>query len=206
MRHNPPRLYNFAAPAATAQDDLSDQLMSFSSKLSSKNNSETRLALDPDETVYIVFIGINDCGTTERDELEPVIQDIFDSALHDLYVRAGARNFIIFDVPPVDRSPQALESESSDLIEDRVETWNETLQTQTTEFGLSSTEATVFLSSAHQVLTDVLDDPLEYEFSEGDPADEGGGIWVDELHLTSEVHDILAEQLLRAVLNSVPDA
>ena len=37
----------------------------------------------------------------------------------------------------------------------------------------------------------VLDDPLEYDFTEDDVTTEAGGIWADELHLTSEVHDIL---------------
>ncbi len=54
--------------------------------------------------------------------------------------------------------------------------------------------------SAHQVLTDVLDDPLEYDFSEDDPVIEGGHIWEDGLHLTSDMHDILCKQLLTSIL------
>jgi len=53
----------------------------------------------------VIFIGINDCGTTEGDELDTIVENIFD-ALHHLYVKAGARNFILFDIPPIDRSPQ----------------------------------------------------------------------------------------------------
>ena len=94
----------------------------------------------------------------------------------------------------------ATESDSTQIIQDRIITWNSALQAQTAEFGSSSAEATVLLFSPHRVLTDVLDDPLEYDFSEGDPSDEGGRIWADDLHLTSEVHDLLAERLLAAVL------
>ncbi|KZT18339.1 carbohydrate esterase family 16 protein, partial [Neolentinus lepideus HHB14362 ss-1] len=131
----------------------------------------------------VVFLGINDCGTTDSEELDSIVENIFDT-LHHLYVRAGARNFVLFDIPPIDRSPQAIDSDSVQVIEDRVKTWNEVLQAQTTEFALSSKEATVMLFSSHQVLLDVLEDPLEYDFSEDDPTNEGGIIWVDDLPLT----------------------
>ncbi|KAG6858031.1 hypothetical protein C0995_003196, partial [Termitomyces sp. Mi166 len=128
---------------------------------------------------------------------------IFD-ALHDLYVKAGARNFLLFDVPPVDRSPQAvaITSESAEVMEERIKAWNELLKTKTVEFALSSGKATTFLFSTHQALTDMLDDPLEYDFSEDDPTNECGCIWADDLHPTSEVHDIIAERLLTALLGS----
>jgi hypothetical protein len=38
------------------------------------------------------------------DELEDVVEILFD-AMHELYVKAGARNFLIVDVPPLDCSP-----------------------------------------------------------------------------------------------------
>ena len=84
----------------------------------------------------------------------------------------------------------------SDDIEERVKTWNENLQAQMTEFGTSSKEATTLLFSAHQVLSEVLDDPSEFDFGEDDPETEGGGIWEDDLHLTEDVHDVLAERLI----------
>ncbi len=69
-----------------------------------------------------------------------------------------------------------MELDSAELIEERVKTWNQLLRTQTIEFGSSSKEVTILLVSACQVLTDVLEDPLEYDFSEGDTTAEGGGI------------------------------
>ena len=52
----------------------------------------------------VVALGINDCGRTPSDELEPIVEGIFDT-LHDLYVKFGARNFVLIDVLPIDRSP-----------------------------------------------------------------------------------------------------
>ena len=52
----------------------------------------------------VLSLGINDCGRTSSDELEPIVEAIFDT-LHDLYVKVGARNFVLIDVPPINRSP-----------------------------------------------------------------------------------------------------
>ena len=54
--------------------------------------------------IAVISLGINDCGGTSSDELEPIVEAIFD-ILHDLYVKVGARNFVLIDVPPIDRSP-----------------------------------------------------------------------------------------------------
>jgi hypothetical protein len=47
----------------------------------------------------------------------------------------------------------------------------------------------------------VLDDPLDFDFTDDDPETEGAGIWVDDLHLTSAVHSIFAERLLDSLLD-----
>jgi hypothetical protein len=52
----------------------------------------------------VFYLGINDCGRTPSDDLEPIIEAVFD-VLHDLYTKFSARNFVLIDVPPIDRSP-----------------------------------------------------------------------------------------------------
>jgi len=193
---NPPKTHNFAFRGATVESNLSDQLLSFT-RLASEEANNKRPALGSDGTTYFMFLGINDCGNTECDELGSIVQEIFDT-LRNLYVKARARNFVLVDIPPIDRSPQAIDAEVAEEMEERVKTWNELLQQQATEFGLANRDGTLLLFSSHQFLMDVLDDPLEYDFSEDDTT-EVGGIWADDLHLTSEVHDILGEQLLTAL-------
>ena len=56
-----------------------------------------------------------------------------------------------------------------------------------------------FLFSSYRVLSSILDNPEEYGFQEDDVSQEGGGIWADDLHLTSEAHAILAERLEQAL-------
>jgi len=62
--------------------------------------------------------------------------------------------------------------------------------------------ATVFVSSPHHVLTKVLDDPLDFGFTEDDLETEGAGIWVDDLHSTLIVHSIFVERLLESLIGS----
>lgn len=92
-----------------------------------------------------------------------------------------------------------MESDSAEDIKERVETWNVLLRNQAEEFAKGSEKATVFVFSSHQVLTDVLDEPLDFDFAEDDAETGGGGIWIDDLHLTPAVHVILAEHLLNSL-------
>ena len=96
----------------------------------------------------------------------------------------------------------AVELDSADDIKERVHTWNGLLRSQANDFAKGSNMATVFIFSSHHVLTDVLDDPLEFDFTEDDPETEGAGIWADDLHLTSTVHSIFAERLLDSLIDS----
>src|SRR5258707_3892601 len=106
-------------------------------------------------------------------------------------------NWILSDnlIPPF----VAIDSDVAEVIEERVKTWNDLLHEHATEFGLTNKDRTLLVFSSHQLLMDVLDDPLEYDFTEDDVTTEVGGIWADDLHLTSEVHDILREQLLKVL-------
>ena len=96
----------------------------------------------------------------------------------------------------------AVESDSADDIKDRVHAWNELLKNQANDFAKGSDMATVFIFSSHHVLTEVLDDPIDFDFTEDDPEMEGASIWADDLHLTSTVHSIFAERLLDSLIGS----
>lgn len=113
---SPVHAYNFAFPGATAEDDIPCQLSRFKEGLRDTS-------LDGEHTTYcmwsrddvknnygahspaiVFYLGINDCGRTPSDDLEPIVEAVFD-VLHDLYTKFLARNFVLIDVPPIDRSP-----------------------------------------------------------------------------------------------------
>ena len=41
----------------------------------------------------------------EPDDLDEIVGKLFEDGLEELYLKAGARKFLLFDVPPKDRSP-----------------------------------------------------------------------------------------------------
>ena len=93
----------------------------------------------------------------------------------------------------------AVDSASSGEIAERIKTWNDLLRKHAREFGTNTTAATILVFSAHQLLTEVLDDPADFDLTENDVDTEGGGIWADELHLTEDMHDLFAERMFAAL-------
>jgi len=49
--------------------------------------------------------------------------------------------------------------------------------------------------SSYDTSTRVLDDPISHGFIFDDISKEGGGIWVDHLHPTSAMHEIIAKNM-----------
>lgn len=166
--------------------------------------------------VAVLFIGINDVG--EGENLSEIVGQVLDAA-HTLYIKAGARNFVFFDVPPTDRAPEGsffvrmlflglmcCETAACFTARDRqtarmrVEEWNELLREGVAEFQQDTPQANIAVFSAHAVLTDILDRPQEYaDFDESDVIKEGGRIWDDEIHVTSDANQIFALRLLEKV-------
>lgn len=153
----------------------------------------------------MIFLGINDCGRTDAEDLEPIVEAVLDG-VDDLYTKAGARNFVLVDIPPIDHSPQAADSGSMDKIEERVKAWNIILKRGTAEFATSTKPATTVLFSSYRVLMEVLEEPCEFDFNEDDPTTEGGGIWADDLHLTCKELYSLNISVLGAHKNKMANA
>lgn len=84
-------------------------------------------------------------------------------------------------------------------LSERYRHWNEALQSRSKDFTSENKRVSLFLFSSYRVVSSILDDPEEYGFQSDDVSQEGGGIWADELHLTSDVHAILAERLEKAL-------
>ena len=119
-----------AFPGATAEDDLQSQLSRFLVGQGSSSDTDNS-SVDHGSTLYgmlsrrrcissltylnwihnffvrtVLFIGINDVGSMpDEDDLEDMIENTVMDAMHTLYVKAHARNFLLIDLPPMGRSP-----------------------------------------------------------------------------------------------------
>ena len=127
----------------------------------------------------------------------------------------GARNFLLVDVPPMLRSPGALlrrseyiytecEDENFDNSEggeiqtarqDPCQTWNAILRSDARAFINEHHDATVLIFSAWNLFTEVLDNPTAFGFNNADVQRASAGIWIDNLHPTTQMHRIIAKGL-----------
>jgi hypothetical protein len=62
-------------------------------------------------------------------------------------------------------------------------------------FSEKHPDSTLLLFSAHRTFSAFLDDPDSYGLPPGQESLRGGSFWVDHLHPTSKVHDIIAQNV-----------
>ena len=137
--------------------------------------------------------------------------------LQDELYQAGARNFLFIDVPPMNRSPAGenkltlfgclglietnelvpVERELDSSVITNYSNWNATLRRCAREFHTRYPDTTVLMFSAKDTFDKVLDDPETFGFSKEDCRKEGGAIWVDHIHPTSRMHEIIATDFER---------
>lgn len=95
-----------------------------------------------------------------------------------------------------------LNTDSESTLTDLVGRWNEHLHSHCKAFSKSTPQASISVFSAHSVISDILDNPEEYDFTEEDATEANINIWSDELHLTIEVHKVLAKKITSSLLVS----
>lgn len=149
------------------------------------------------------------------------VQDLL-SAQDELF-KAGARNFLFIDVPPIHRSPAGKESPHKPLhlpnttslsylvpkqnelvLSMRFIGWNSALRVGIQQFCHTHPEVSVFLFSSYRLFESILDMPEVYEFNNEHVRKNGGSVWMDTLHPTSKVHDHVASNLAEFLQEVAP--
>lgn len=85
----------------------------------------------------------------------------------------------------------------------RLELWNKLLREKAQEFASKHEEVTVLLFSSWATFSRVMDNPKAYEFTQKDTVSAASRMWVDHLHPTTKMHDIVARDVAE-FLTSVP--
>ncbi|ORY35921.1 hypothetical protein BCR39DRAFT_513085 [Naematelia encephala] len=150
--------YNFARPGATVAQDIIppglEKYGTYTTQLQEFEDLFTPLPGPPrvnwhdNDTLFVVFFGINDMGRMNREDIGRM--DIPETSTRlarsvveqtkRLYT-LGARSFLFLNLPPLDRSPKYnLPSEvgirSHDLIKQSTDVFNEQLETAVDEWKL----------------------------------------------------------------------
>ncbi|KAL9112294.1 MAG: hypothetical protein Q9227_003412 [Pyrenula ochraceoflavens] len=176
------------------------------------------------DTLFIIWIGINDIGNSygaQNSSLNSIIFSELSDLVSEMY-NSGARNFLFLNVPPVDRSPltTAQGPASSALEKSDIADWNSRLTSYTTRLRQQHRDSTVFLFDTNALFNTVLDDPRRFAETAGYknttgyceaymngtpngttfdgscayPVDEY--FWLNSLHPTFPMHRLLAREVV----------
>ncbi|KAJ3506657.1 hypothetical protein NLJ89_g6751 [Agrocybe chaxingu] len=150
------------------------------------------------DTLFVTWIGINDCGK----DINPsaVFEALF--AAQEKLLKAGARNFLFVDVPPIHRTPNVAEGKRQAIMSYRYIDWNLTLTREVAKFAKAHKDISVFLFSSYELFERMLNNPPAYDIDPEELEKPGGQVWVDELHPTSKMHDHIAAAIA-TFLNAV---
>jgi phospholipase/lecithinase/hemolysin len=73
--------------------------------------------------------------------------------------------------------------------------WNAALGKTAETFASRHEDVTVLIYSSHATFTKILDNPEKYGFNAADVRKPWASVWVDQLHPTSKVHRVVAQDV-----------
>ncbi|KAK7550893.1 hypothetical protein IWX49DRAFT_498307 [Phyllosticta citricarpa] len=186
------------------------------------------------DTLFSVFIGINDVANSYRvknTSAYPLVFNEYGVLVEQLY-GVGARNFLFLNVPPVQYSPttKSLGKSSEKLEADAIDEWNDMVTELADGLRNKHPDTAVFNFDTYSLFRKVQKDPTKYKQTEGyknttgfcplyqagTPAQDtliasckypvNQYLWLNGLHVTYPMHDLLAEQLATSLSAVAPGA
>lgn len=116
-------------------------------------------------TLFAIWIGINDVHDSDlyNSTILDVIFDKYRSLVEELFT-SGARNFLFFNVPPLELAPNVVRAgpEEQRIHKTNVEVWNQNLTRLATELREEHTNTTAFVFDAHKFFDEVIEDPCSH--------------------------------------------
>ncbi|KAL4936809.1 hypothetical protein BDV06DRAFT_204178 [Aspergillus oleicola] len=166
-----------------------------------RGNSESRQTWTGNSSLFTLWTGINDIYylNLHRDpykDLPRVISRYIE--LTERLHACGARDFLLFNIPPCNRTPYVLsfDPESRKNYSDIVLEYNEQLSDAVDEWSEAHPESTVSMYDAWSFFTEVLDHHKLYGFEDNTSMGDGKKhIWWDDFHPTSAFHRLLAKDV-----------
>jgi len=174
---------------STVTDEVNTWLSSYANKPSSAPWSS-------DNTLFSIFIGINDLGSTiGRSDIVSYTDQILTAEFNlvgKLY-NSGARKFMFVTVPPTDRTPLLY---GNAQLKTNIARWNSRLATFAANFQSSHSGSSYFIYDAWADFNTVLNNPTAYGLS-SDVKSYGSQsyFWYNNYHPSVEMHDVMAKSV-----------
>ncbi|MCJ1261860.1 hypothetical protein MMC22_001729 [Lobaria immixta] len=179
----------------------------------------------PANSLVTLFFGINDMvlsHSQQNDSLNYALIKSYESIVHQLY-DAGIRNFLIMNVPPLDRDPSSLAQTDSfrASLARYIGLFNFRLEYLALNLAANFPETTVFQLNTNQLFTLTLNNPKSFAetsgytnttgvcpvYQSGTPTldffDPSCGVpineylWMNNLHATYPMHNLMASQIVQ---------
>ncbi|POS75545.1 cellulose-binding GDSL lipase/acylhydrolase [Diaporthe helianthi] len=205
--------YNFAYGGATTDSNLVkpydpsvksfvDQVGQFSSSLASHPSYAPWTAAN---TLVGVWIGVNDVGNSyylsNVDEVIPSVIAKYFQLLQIIY-DAGARNFVLLSVPPIQYTPLMLGQEQSarDLEATVIAKYNQLVVSSLANFTAANTGVTAKIVDTTKPFMTAVENPTAY----GSPdatcynADGKSCLWFNDYHPGYSINKLVAQAVVSA--------
>ncbi|KAJ6543643.1 hypothetical protein B0H10DRAFT_1371991 [Mycena sp. CBHHK59/15] len=118
-------------------------------------------------------------------------------ALVQKLVGAGGRNFLLINVPPIDRSPLMLaQAASAQALEKTVIAgFNTKLAAKIASFKANNTGVTTWLWDSNAAFTTILNAPTQFGFIDAVSYGNTGDFWGNDYHPSSAAHQIFGKEI-----------
>ena len=119
-----------------------------------------------ENTLFAVFIGINDVGSTfwdKDDALYDEILTVYRDLINQIH-ESGGQNFLFLNVPPIDRSPMVIAQgeQGQELADAAIQDFNNRISALAADVETSYERSRVFQFDTHALYSAVLDDPASH--------------------------------------------
>lgn len=178
------------------------------------------------DTLFALFIGINDVQNTygpskeNKTRVDETFQEY--AGLLDQLYQSGARNYLLLNVPPVNRSPVDEEAgaQEDEEAQKGVEAWNKKLNTMAANLSSTYHDSTVYAFDTYTLFNTILRNPRSFEqtrhlknltdycpeYANGTPYENvfypecgiplNQYFWRNSLHVTYPVHNATAAEIV----------
>lgn len=154
---------------------------------------------DFEDSLFTSWFGINDIlrgySPTNWSTVAPNITGRYFDQVQLLF-DAGARSFVVFLVPPIQRSPSQVTNETAaNITAHAVNDFNELLETGLYGFRRNNANATVWLLNSTTIFDLALDNPSAYGATDATCYKSDGTtcLWWNDLHPGLAIHKLVAE-------------
>lgn len=116
-----------------------------------------------DDTLVIIWIGLNDLhnANDKTQQYFGIVWEEFADCVDQIY-QAGVRNFLIMNVPPIERAPLAEIIHETDRWTGWVDAWNKNTTDLATNLTNTYPDTSMFIFDTYTAYDEAIDDPCTF--------------------------------------------